>query len=113
MIIETSKTMKGKATMALVLSLVLGIIISYGVMTPTARVFATAIGEHQPLWKSNWRSTSTTGIIMALDSDTGKILWQFNVGYKIDVGGPSIGHGMLLVPTKGENIGSLIPFGLP
>jgi outer membrane protein assembly factor BamB len=50
---------------------------------------------------------------MALDSDTGKILWQFNVGYKIDVGGPSIGHGMLLVPTKGENIGSLIPFGLP
>ncbi|HZC21240.1 MAG TPA: hypothetical protein VE223_06315, partial [Nitrososphaeraceae archaeon] len=47
-IIETSKTMKGKATMALVLSLVVGIIINYGVMTPTAKVFATAIGEHQP-----------------------------------------------------------------
>jgi outer membrane protein assembly factor BamB len=54
-----------------------------------------------------------TGIIMALDSDTGKILWQFNVGYKIGVGGPSIGHGMLFVPTEGENIGSLIAFGLP
>jgi hypothetical protein len=47
-IIETSKTMKGKATMALVLSLVVGIIINYGVMTPTAKVFATAIGEHRP-----------------------------------------------------------------
>ena len=47
-IIETFKTMKGKATMALVLSLVVGIIINYGVMTPTAKVFATAIGEHQP-----------------------------------------------------------------
>ena len=33
-IIETSKTMKGKATMALVLSLVVGIITNYGVMTP-------------------------------------------------------------------------------
>ena len=40
--------MKGKATMALVLSLVVGIIINYGVMTPTAKVFATSIGEHQP-----------------------------------------------------------------
>ena len=40
--------MKGKATMALVLSLVVGIIINYGVVTPTAKVFATAIGEHQP-----------------------------------------------------------------
>ncbi|MGA9171615.1 MAG: hypothetical protein WBZ20_15865, partial [Nitrososphaeraceae archaeon] len=47
-IIETSKAMKGKATMALVLSLVVGIIINYGVMTPTAKVFATSIGEHQP-----------------------------------------------------------------
>jgi hypothetical protein len=36
-IIETSKTMKGKATMALVLSLVVGIIINYGVMTPTIK----------------------------------------------------------------------------
>jgi len=33
--------MKGKATMALGLSLVVGLIINYGVVSPTAKVFAT------------------------------------------------------------------------
>jgi len=37
-----------------------------------------------------------TGIIMALDKDTGKILWRFNVGSKVGVGGPSIGNGICL-----------------
>jgi alcohol dehydrogenase (cytochrome c) len=56
-----------------------------------------------------------TGMIMALDKDTGKILWTFNVGSEIGVGGPSIGNGMLFVPTGilGGPIGSLVAFGLP
>ena len=41
-----------------------------------------------------------SGIIMALDKDTGKTLWQYNVGAPIGIGGPSIGHeGTLLVTT--------------
>lgn len=60
-----------------------------------------------------------SGIIMALDKDTGKTLWQFNVGAPIGIGGPSIGHGLLLVPigsdseSKMQKLGSVIAFGLP
>jgi alcohol dehydrogenase (cytochrome c) len=61
-----------------------------------------------------------SGIIFALDKDTGKKLWDFNVGAPIGVGGPSIGHGMLLVTTGApasaglENKGGdVIAFGLP
>lgn len=60
-----------------------------------------------------------SGIIMALDKDTGKTLWQFNVGAPIGIGGPSIGHGLLLVPigsdseSKVQKLGSIIAFGLP
>ena len=61
-----------------------------------------------------------SGIIFALDKDTGKKLWEFNVGAPIGVGGPSIGHGMLLVTTGApgsvgpENKGGdVIAFGLP
>jgi alcohol dehydrogenase (cytochrome c) len=56
-----------------------------------------------------------TGIVMALDKDTGKILWVFNVGTAVGIGGPSVGNGMLFVPTgvSGGPIGSLFAFGLP
>jgi plastocyanin/outer membrane protein assembly factor BamB len=60
-----------------------------------------------------------SGIILALDKDTGKQLWEFNVGAPIGIGGPSIGHGMLLVPTGspaevGSNKGGyIVAFGLP
>ena len=58
-----------------------------------------------------------SGIMMALDADTGKTLWQFNVGAPIAIGGPSIGNGMLLVPTGGIQTpnkgGYVVAFGLP
>jgi outer membrane protein assembly factor BamB len=60
-----------------------------------------------------------TGILMALDADTGNLLWQYNVGAPITLGGPSIGNGMLLVGTGEPNeVGSnpggyLVAFGLP
>jgi alcohol dehydrogenase (cytochrome c) len=56
-----------------------------------------------------------SGIIMALDKNNGKILWQFNVGSAIGIGGSSIGNGMLFVPTGVSHgpIGSLVAFGLP
>jgi glucose dehydrogenase len=58
---------------------------------------------------------SQSGIIMALDKDTGKVLWQFNVGSIAGIGGPSIGNGMLFVTTgvSGGPIGSVVAFGLP
>ena len=41
-----------------------------------------------------------SGIILpALDKDTGKILWEFNIGTPIGIGGPSVGNGMLFVTT--------------
>ena len=43
-----------------------------------------------------------SGIIMALDNDTGKTLWQYNVGAPIGIGGPSIGHGGTLLVTTGS-----------
>jgi alcohol dehydrogenase (cytochrome c) len=60
-----------------------------------------------------------SGIVMALDKDTGKKLWEFNVGAPIGIGGPSIGHGMLFVTTGspaevGSNKGGyIVAFGLP
>jgi outer membrane protein assembly factor BamB len=36
---------------------------------------------------------------MALDLDTGKKLWEFNVGSPRGTGGPSLGYGMLVVTT--------------
>jgi outer membrane protein assembly factor BamB len=61
----------------------------------------------------------SSGIIMALDADSGKELWEFNVGAPMGIGGPSIGDGMLLVPTGspaeiGANPGGyIVAFGLP
>jgi alcohol dehydrogenase (cytochrome c) len=62
----------------------------------------------------------SSGIIMALDKDTGKTLWQYNVGAPIGIGGPSIGHrGMLFVTTgipvdiSSNTGGYVVAFGLP
>ncbi|VVB72791.1 Outer membrane protein assembly factor BamB [uncultured archaeon] len=58
-----------------------------------------------------------SGILIALDADTGKLLWEFNVGAPVGIGGPSIGDGMLLVPTgsgQTQNEGGyIVAFGLP
>lgn len=60
-----------------------------------------------------------SGIIMALDKDSGETLWEFNVGAPIGIGGPSIGHGLLLVPTGSplempvNKGGYIVAFGLP
>ena len=67
--------------------------------------------------------TIKSGVILALDKQTGRKLWEYNVSAPIGIVGPSIGNGMLFVPTgkiqaqqakgmpKGE--GSIIAFGLP
>jgi hypothetical protein len=47
------------------------------------------------------------------------LLWEFNVGAPITLGGPSIGNGMLLVGTEGSNEVDfnpgcyLVAFGFP
>ena len=43
--------------------------------------------------------TQKAGVILALDKETGKKLWEFNVNAPIGHVGPSIGDGMLFVPT--------------
>jgi alcohol dehydrogenase (cytochrome c) len=61
----------------------------------------------------------SSGVIFALDKDTGKKLWEFNVGAPVGIGGPSVGHGMLFVTTGSpseisSNMGGyIIAFGLP
>ena len=73
--------------------------------------------------KGNHTSTTKTGVILALDKDTGKKLWEYNVNAPIGEVGPSIGDGLLFVPTgkiqsqqKGTTTkaeGSIIAFGIP
>ena len=64
-----------------------------------------------------WSPVMPSGILLALDKNTGDILWQANVGAQVGIGGPSIGRGMLLVPTGGIQTpntgGYVIAFGLP
>jgi alcohol dehydrogenase (cytochrome c) len=62
-----------------------------------------------------------TGVILALDKETGDILWESNVNAPIASVGPSVGDGMLFVPTgriqdlpkEGPIQGSIVAFGLP
>jgi len=58
-----------------------------------------------------------SGMLTALDADTGKLLWEFNIGGQCGIGGPSIGNGYLLVPVGGiqipNNAGYVMAFGLP
>jgi alcohol dehydrogenase (cytochrome c) len=59
-----------------------------------------------------------TGVMLALDSNTGKKMWTAAVKGPIGVGGASVGDEMLFVPTgkvqsyKGVG-GSIVAFGLP
>jgi len=60
----------------------------------------------------------SSGIIRAFDAETGKELWEFNVGAPIGIGGPSMGDGILLVPTGNllevaNSGGYIVAFGLP
>jgi len=60
----------------------------------------------------------TLGILRAFDAETGKELWEFNVGAPIGIGGPSIGDDILLVPTGNilevaNSGGYIVAFGLP
>jgi alcohol dehydrogenase (cytochrome c) len=65
--------------------------------------------------------TQKAGVILALDKETGKKLWEFNVNAPIGDIGPSVGDGMLFVPTgKIEGLpgeervgGSVVAFGPP
>jgi outer membrane protein assembly factor BamB len=72
--------------------------------------------------KTNHPKTTSSGMILALDKETGEKLWEYNVNGAIAQVGPSIGNGMLFVPTdeiqvqskdapRGE--GSIVAFGLP
>lgn len=45
-----------------------------------------------------------TGIILALDNNTGEKLWEYDVRGSISPVGPSIGDGMLFVPTDKVNL---------
>lgn len=63
--------------------------------------------------------TNTAGVlsgnIIALDKNTGNLLWNFNLGAPPGIGGPSIGQGMLLVPTGLLDFtigGYIVAFGL-
>jgi outer membrane protein assembly factor BamB len=58
-----------------------------------------------------------SSIFFALDKDTGKKLWQFNIGGPMGVGGASAGDGMIFAttgspsPRPGFTSGSIIAFG--
>jgi alcohol dehydrogenase (cytochrome c) len=69
--------------------------------------------------KTNHTINTKSGVILALDKETGEKLWEYNVNSPIGQVGPSIGNGMLFVPTgkiqgqpKGEGQGSIVAFGL-
>jgi outer membrane protein assembly factor BamB len=72
--------------------------------------------------KGNHTSTSRSGVILALDKETGKKMWEYNVNAQIGQVGPSIGNGLLFVPTgkiqtQPKNTprvgGSIVAFGIP
>jgi alcohol dehydrogenase (cytochrome c) len=67
-------------------------------------------------------STTRSGVILALDKKTGQKLWEYNVNAQIGEVGPSIGNGLLFVPTdkiqvQSKNMprggGSIVAFGIP
>jgi glucose dehydrogenase len=74
--------------------------------------------------KSNHTTAVKLGVILALDKQTGEKLWEYNINGEISPVGPSIGNGMLFVPTgkindanqpKGSPAikGSITALGLP
>jgi hypothetical protein len=60
-------------------------------------------------------------VILALDKESGRKLWEYNTNAPIGPVGPSIGNGMLFVPTgkvqgmsnEVKHGGFIIAFGLP
>ena len=62
--------------------------------------------------KSNHTTAVKSGVILALDKQTGKKLWEYNVNGEISPVGPSMGNGMLFVPTGKINDASQ-PKGAP
>ena len=54
---------------------------------------------YTPFTEKRRRPKQRTGVILALDKETGEKLWEYDVNALIPQGGPSIGNGMLLVPT--------------
>jgi alcohol dehydrogenase (cytochrome c) len=63
-----------------------------------------------------------SGVIMALDKETGQKLWETDLNAPIGPVGASLGNGMLFVPTgklASDNLsndeikGSIAAFGLP
>jgi len=81
----------------------------------------TATGKPYPYGAFGSPATKSplipSGILLALDADNGDILWAFNVGAPVGIGGPSISNGMLFVPTGIGQVpndgGYLVAFGLP
>ena len=78
--------------------------------------------ESAKMTKTNHPKTTSSGMILALDKDTGEKLWEYNVNGAIAQVGPSIGNGMLFVPTDEIQVqskdtprgkGSIVAFGLP
>jgi alcohol dehydrogenase (cytochrome c) len=70
---------------------------------------------------SNHIKTTKSGIILALDKNNGKKLWEFNIQAPVSPVGLSIGQGMLFVPTgkiqnstkdKDDFGGSIIALGI-
>jgi alcohol dehydrogenase (cytochrome c) len=71
---------------------------------------------------SNHTTITSSGIILALDKETGQKLWEYDVNGQIGQVGPSIGNRMLFVPTDKLRVhskdapkaeGSIVAFGLP
>jgi alcohol dehydrogenase (cytochrome c) len=66
-------------------------------------------------------STLRSGVVLALNKDTGEMLWEANVNAPIGQVGPSIGDGMLFIPTgkiqglpkEGRVGGSIVALGPP
>jgi alcohol dehydrogenase (cytochrome c) len=74
--------------------------------------------------KTNHTINTKSGVILALDKETGEKLWEYNVNAPLGQVGPSIGNGMLFAPTGkvqgqpkgmsgGGGQGSIVAFGLP
>jgi alcohol dehydrogenase (cytochrome c) len=85
-------------------------------------VFAGYIPFTEKTKGSHHTSTTRSGLILALDKETGQKLWEYNVNAQIGQVGPSIGNGLLFVPTdkiqvQSKNMprggGSIVAFGIP
>ena len=68
--------------------------------------------------RTNHVKTTSSGVILALDKETWEKLWEYDVNGPIGQVGPSIGNGMLFVPTDvskakgGGGDGAIVAFGL-